>query len=172
MTTAWTFDPNLDDRAAEIAWQLRELTPDSSLIDKFKALSNLVPILARMTHLEEAALLESLRVRLQLRKGDLAGLKADIKSARKSQEAKKKGKNKVQEVKDLEEGFRLHPAIDFLGDFMSVCFRVNLPESNTGLLLLISDGEGVRAEVNPETLEIGERYKLAVKGQHEKERPP
>ena len=21
MTTAWTFDPNLDDRAAEIAWQ-------------------------------------------------------------------------------------------------------------------------------------------------------
>ena len=49
MTTAWTFDPNLDDRAAEIAWQTRELTPESPLTDKLRILSNLVPTLARMT---------------------------------------------------------------------------------------------------------------------------
>ena len=82
MTTAWTFDPALDDRAAEIAWQIRELTPDLPLTDKLKVLSNLVPTLARMTETDRAALLEKLRGRFRLRAGDLAGLKADIKAAR------------------------------------------------------------------------------------------
>ena len=69
MTTAWTFDPDLDDRAAEIAWQLRELTPESPTFDKLKALSNLGPTLTRMSNMEEAILLEELRERLKLTGG-------------------------------------------------------------------------------------------------------
>ena len=60
-------------------------------------------------------------------------------------------------MKDLEEGYRLHPAIDFPGEFMTIGFRVDLPDNETGLLLVISDGEGVRVEVDPETVEIGEQ---------------
>ena len=161
MTTAWAFDPALDDRAAEIDWQMRELTPDSPLTDKFKALANLVPTLARMTHLEEADLLESLRVRLQLKKGDLAVLKADLKAARKVRETKAKKKSESLEVQDLEEGFRLHPAIDFLGDFMTIGFRVDLPDNDVGLLMVISDGEGVRVDVAPATVEVeGQTYQV------------
>ena len=158
LKTAWPFNPAWDNRMAEIAWQTRDLTPESLLTDKLKVLSNLVPTLARMTELDRAVLLEELRERLKLRGADLAGLKADIKTARKSKEAKdKKDKRKFAAVNDLEEGFRIHPAIDFLGDAMSIGFRVNLPDNETGLLLVISDGQGVWAEVNPETVGIGER---------------
>ena len=143
---------------AEVAWQMGTSPRQHPLFDKLKRLSALVPTLARMSNMEAAAILEELRARLKLRAEDLAGLKADIKAARKEREAKsKRGQGKSQEIGDLEEGFRLHPAIDFLGEVMVIGFRVNLPENDTGLLLLISDGQGVRAEVNPETVEIGER---------------
>ena len=48
-----------------------------------------------MAHLEAAAMLEGLEGSLKLRAKDLSGLKADIKAARKAQEAKgKKGEGK------------------------------------------------------------------------------
>ena len=34
---------------------------------------------------------------------------------------------------------------------MTIGFRVDLPDNDTGLLLVISDGQGVRVEVAPET---------------------
>ena len=146
MTTAWPFDPNLDDRAAEIAWQLRELTSESHTFDKLKALSALVPTLASMTELDRAVVLETLRERLRIRTGDLAILKADIRETHKAQEAKKKkGQGKPRDISDLQEGLRLHPAIDFLGEAMTIGFRVALPDNETGLLLVFSDGQGVRA---------------------------
>ncbi len=158
LKTAWPFNPTQDDQKTEIAWQTRELTPKSPKSDKFKALSNLVPVLARMKNLEVAALLEELRERLKLRAGDLAGLKADVRAARKALEGRKrKGQGKTLEVKDLEENFRLHPAIDFLQEGMTIGFRVSLADNATGLLLVFSDGRGVRADVNPEAIEIGER---------------
>jgi hypothetical protein len=161
MTKAWPFDPGLNDQVAEIAWQIRELTPDSPTIDKLKALVPLAPILAKLSNLEASVLMEELRERLKLSAAGLTGLKADIKTARKSQEKKKKkekkGKASSSDIKDLKESFRLHSAIDFQDDFMSIGFRVNLPEKGTGLLLLISDGKGVRAELTPETVTIGER---------------
>jgi hypothetical protein len=49
MTTAWAFNPIWSDIEAEVWWQIRELTPDSPTFDKLKALSNLLPTLARMT---------------------------------------------------------------------------------------------------------------------------
>jgi hypothetical protein len=111
-----------------------------------------------MTHLETAGWLEELRKHLKLRAADLASLKSDIKTARKSLKTKeKKNKGPAPEVKDLEEVFRLHPAIDFLGDAMSIGFRMDLPENDSGQLLLISDGQSVRAEVNPDVIEIGNR---------------
>ena len=164
MTTAWPFDPALDDRAAEIAWQTRELTPESPLTDKLIALSNLVPTLALMTELDRAALLEELRERFKFRATDLAGLKVDIKAARKALEAKGRRKGKSLELADLEEGFRLHPAIDFPGEVMTIGFRVPLPDNESGLLLVISDGQGVRAEVDPEMVEIGDRVYQIKKG--------
>lgn len=158
LKTAWPFDPSWGDREAEVWWQVRDLTPDTPKADTFERLAGLAPTLARTTHLEVAALMERLKERLGLRTKDLNGLAADIKAARKAKETKeKKTKGPAPDVKDLEEGFRLHPAVDFLEEAMSIGFRVSLPENDTGLLLLVSDGQGVKAEVNPDTVEIGER---------------
>lgn len=158
MTTAWTFDPALDDRAAEIAWQLRELTPESPTFEKLKALSNLVPTLNRMSNMEVAALLEDLRVRLKLRAGDLAGLKADVKAARKFLGKKSKADAPALALGELEDVRRCHPATDFLGgpfpQAMTFGFRVPTPDGKEGLLLVLSDGRGVRAEVNAESVKL------------------
>jgi len=96
MTIAWPFDPALDDRAAEIAWQIRELTPDSPLTEKLKALSNLVPTLARMTELDRAAALEKLKELLRLPAKFLTAFQKDIQNTVKSK-AKTQGKNNGQE---------------------------------------------------------------------------
>jgi hypothetical protein len=158
MNTAWPFNPDWSDIEAEVWWQVRELTPDTPKADTLKRLAALAPVLAKLGNLETAALLEELRERLKLRAVDLSELKSDIKAARKAQKSNgKKVKGKTLDVKDLEEGFRLHPAIDFLGEAMTIGFRVSLTDNETGLLLIISDAQGVRAEVNPETVEIGER---------------
>lgn len=98
LETAWTFEPALDDQAAEIAWQIRELTPESPTFDKLKALSNLVPSLARMTELDRAAAQEKLKECLGLPAKFLTAFNKDIQKAVKTKEkAQAKGKNS-QEV--------------------------------------------------------------------------
>jgi hypothetical protein len=158
MTNVWPFDPALDDRAAEIAWQLRELTPESPTFDKLMALSNLLPTLARMSNMEVAALLEELRERLKLRVGDLAELKADVKAARKSLEKKSKQDVPAMALGELEDVRRCHPATDFLGgpvpQAMTFGFRVPTPDGKEGLLLVLSDGRGVKAEINLESVKL------------------
>jgi hypothetical protein len=154
---AWAFNPDWNDIEAEVWWQVRGLTPETPKEITRKRLAALTPVLAKFGNLEGGNLLEELRKCLKLRAGDLADLKADIKVARKSRGGKEKAKGKTPELKDLEEGFRLHPAIDFLGECMSIGFRVDLSDNETGLLFLISDGQGVKDAVAPETVEIGER---------------
>jgi hypothetical protein len=157
MKSAWPFNGAWSDAEAEVWFQVRELGPDTPKPEILRRLGTLAPLLAKLGNLEAAALVEELQVHLKLRRTDLTELKAAIKAARKAKEVKeKKGKSAAPNIKNLEEGFRLHPAIDFLGDSMTIAFQVNLPENDIGLLL-ISDGQGVRAEVNPETVEIGER---------------
>jgi hypothetical protein len=92
-----------------------------------------------------------LKGRCALDNSYFSALKKEIK------QAKAKTKRQKAQLGDLEEVRRLHPAIDFHEDFISVGFRVDLPDNDTGLLLLISDGEGVRDEVNPDTVEIAGR---------------
>jgi hypothetical protein len=143
----------------EIALLTQDLTAATPTIDKLKRLAPLAPLLAKLTNLEAAALVEELRERLKLRAADLKGLNADIKAARKSQE--KKGGAANLAVNDLEENRKLHPAIDFLGEVMTIGFRVSLPENETGLVLVSSDG---KAEVNPEMLQVGEQsYQVPLK---------
>jgi hypothetical protein len=158
LKAAWPFNPAWNDHEAEIYWRLKDLTPDTPKPETLMRLQPLAPILAKLGNLEVEALLEGVRERFRLRVLDLEALRKDIKAARKTQESKKekKGKGTVLELKDLEESFRLHAAIDFLGDTICVGFRVHTPENDTGLLLLISDGQ-VRTEVNPEMVEIAGR---------------
>jgi len=162
MNSAWAFNPDWSDAEAEVHWQVRDLTPQTPLSEKFKRLATLVPTLARLSNMEVAAILEGLRVRLKLRGEDLAGLRVDVKKARKEREAKeKKGQGNPQEIGDLQENLRLHPAIDFQADFMSVGFRVDLPDNGSGLLLVVSDGAGVKVEVAPEEIEMeGKAYQV------------
>jgi hypothetical protein len=96
MTTAWTFDPALDDRAAEIAWQTRELTPESPLTEKLRILSNLVPTLARMTEVDRVAAQEKLKERLGLPAKYLTAFQKDIQKAVKNK-AKTQEKSNGQE---------------------------------------------------------------------------
>jgi hypothetical protein len=158
LQNSFHFDPALSDEEVEVAWQTKILTPQTPLPEKLKRLATLTPTLARLSNTEVAAILEDLRTRLRLRGENLASLKADVKKARKDREAKeKKGQGKTKEIDDLQEGLRLHPAIDFLPEAMTIGFRVTLADNEPGLLLVFSDGQGVRAEVNPETVEIAER---------------
>lgn len=136
-------------------WEIEQITfgPETPLSEKLATLQRIVPVLAGMTHLDAAASLEDIRTRLKLRTADLAGLRADVKAARKAQE----GGGQDIELNSLGEVNRLHPAIDFVGDAMSIGFRVDLPDGETGNLLIISDGNEVRAEVSPETVKIGDK---------------
>jgi hypothetical protein len=154
LTTSWPYDPALNDHEAEIYWHLRGITSESATFDKLKALAPLAPILSKMAHLEAAAVLEGLKDRLKLRAKDLNDLTVDMKAARKKSN---QDGGQATALTDLGDVRRLHPAIDFHGDFMTVGFRVDLPDNDAGLLLVISDGEGVKVEVDPETIKMGEQ---------------
>ncbi len=152
LKTAWPFDPALDDHEAGIYWHLREVSSESATYDKLKALASLVPMLAKMSHLEAAGMLEKLKVLLGLRAKDLSGLAADVRAARRS---KNQDEGQATVLADLADVRRIHPAIDFFSDFMSIGFRVDLPDNDVGLLLVISDAQGVKVEVAPEQIEMG-----------------
>jgi len=154
LKTSRPYDPALNDHEADISWILRDITPESSTFDKLTALLPLAPILAKMTHLEAGAMLEKLKAKFNLRAKDLSSLEADVKQARKKAKAKK-GDSAAPALNDLEDVRRLHAAIDFIGECMTIGFRVDLPDNDTGLLLVISDGEGVKVEVGPEQIEMG-----------------
>lgn len=85
LTTSWLYDPALNEHEADVWWHLRGITPESATFDKLKALAPIAPILAKMAHLEVAAMLEGLKDRFKLRAKDLNGLTADVKAARKCQ---------------------------------------------------------------------------------------
>jgi hypothetical protein len=163
LKTAWAFNPAWDDQEAEIEWQIRELSLESPLADKLQVLPNLVPTLARLGNTQERAVLESLKDRLKLRAADLSGLKADVKAARKALESKGKS-GPAPALEDLEAVHRLHPAIDFKDDFMTLGFRADLRGGGEGLVLVLSDGQGVRWFLDPENIEWEENKYLIGKG--------
>lgn len=159
LKTAWLYNPALNDHETEIHWHLRNITAEDPTIAKIKALDRLIPILSEMGRTETNAILEGLRERLKLRAKDLTDLEFDIKRARKQKKVKETA---VLTLDKLTEVYRLHPAVDFPSDVATVGFRVDIPgnegETPVGLVLLISDGQGVRVEVDPERgVKIGER---------------
>jgi hypothetical protein len=158
LSTAWPFDPALNDHEADVWWHLRGVTPESATFDKLKALAPLAPILAKMAHLEVGAILEELKDRLNLRAKDLNSLTADVKAARKSLEKKSKQDVPAMALGELEDVRRCHPATDFLGgpvpQAMTFGFRVPTPDGKEGLLLVFPDGRGVKAEINPESVKL------------------
>lgn len=79
LKSAWTYDLALSNHEADIFWHLRDVTPDSPTFDKLIALTSLAPILAKMGHLEMAAMVERLKERYKLRAKDVKGLEEDIK---------------------------------------------------------------------------------------------
>ena len=77
-----------------------------------------------------------------------------IKAIRK-EIAKTKVKGKTL-VDDLEPDNRLHPAVDFQNGAMTLGFRVYNGESDA-LALIVSDGQSLRAMLNPKQVEINGR---------------
>lgn len=155
ISQAWAPDPSWNDTETEVWWRLRSVGPDSRTFDKLKALCGLAPLLAKLDHVEAALLLEAMRGRLKLRAKDLADLERDIKAARKALESKGKRERQAPELEDIEEARRLHPAVDFANDHMTIGFRIPLKDGEEGLLLLISDGQGVWVEINPDCVDLG-----------------
>ena len=92
LKTAWPFDPKLDDRAAEVAWLLRDLTPDTPLPEKLRALAALTPTLARLSHFEAEGILSDLASRLKLHSKFLSALRKDSHRPGKSRARDKRGK--------------------------------------------------------------------------------
>jgi hypothetical protein len=155
-------NPDLEKVFSEI--RNLNLNPYTPLPEKLNLLKASVPTLALMTNLDEAATLEEFRARLGLREKDLDALRADVKAARNEREEKeKRGQVKTQEISDLQEVLRLHPVLDFPSDAMIIGFRADLSDNGTGLVLVISDSQGVRHEINPEAVEAGGRLYQVTK---------
>lgn len=91
LKTALTFNAARTDQEAEGWWQTRDLAPDTPGPEKLKRLAALVPVLARLSQSEAAALLEELRQRLKLQAADLTALKGDLKQVRKEGRRRRKG---------------------------------------------------------------------------------
>ncbi|MCL6622876.1 MAG: hypothetical protein K6T55_12375, partial [Syntrophobacterales bacterium] len=68
----WTPEVGEAGPRAEIDQVLKSLDPKVSLAEKLSRLAPLAPMLARLSHLEAAAVMETLRERLKLRAADLA----------------------------------------------------------------------------------------------------
>jgi hypothetical protein len=101
--------------------------------------------------------IDYLKARCKLPVSWWSALKKDVREKRK----KAQNQNTKAKFGELEEVNRVHPAIDFQDEFMAIGFRVDLPDNVTGLLMVISDGESVRVEVGPETVEMrGRAYQV------------
>jgi hypothetical protein len=88
LETAWSFDPAWKDAEAEIAWQTKDLGPETPLPEKLKTLALVGPILARMSNAEEEAALAELQERLGLKNSHLRGVRKDINQTRKAKAKK------------------------------------------------------------------------------------
>jgi hypothetical protein len=127
------------------------LTKESSKPEILSRLSVFIAPLAKLPHLIQTAIFEDLKAKLGLRDKDLKAREKDIAQARKAGG----GRGIPPTVESLEEVRRLHAAADIRNGYMTFGFRVNLSGGEIGYLLLISDGTKVRAEINPETVELG-----------------
>jgi|GEM_PF-1797538 hypothetical protein len=146
------------DRKVDLENLVAGLTTDTPRPELLQRLAELVPALAGMSHLIVAGILEDLKQRLNLRAADLSGLKADIKAARKALEKRSKQSAPAPALAELEDVRRCHSATDFLGgpspQAMTLGFRVPTPDGKEGVLLVLSEGGGVRAEVNAESVKV------------------
>jgi hypothetical protein len=97
LKTAWPFNPAWNDHEAEVFWQVRDITPETSTPDKLKTLASIVPALARMTELDRVATQEKLKEHLGLPTKFLTAFSKDIQKAAKANSKKPKTDNS-QEV--------------------------------------------------------------------------
>ncbi len=154
------FDARIGDPEArgEVEKVIAGLAPDTPRPELLRRLAELVPVIARMSNLNAWELLEDLKYRLKLRGPELTALRADVKVARKALKKKSKQGAPALALAELEDVRRCHPAIDFLGgpspQAMTLGFRVPTPDGKEGVLLVLSEGGGVRAEVNAESVKV------------------
>lgn len=129
------------------------LTKDTPKEDAMAIIKGSMVLLFNLSPLELEEAIDYLKKRCKLPVSWWAALKKEVKKKR----SQAKNNTKAQaEFGELEEVNRVHPAVDFPGggQAMVVGFRVDLPENETGLLFIVSDDRGVRAEINPDLLEI------------------
>lgn len=161
-----TLDPAWNEPETQIRWGVHYLGTGTAKAETLRVLSGLVPHFAKLGNLEAAALLEEVRDRLKLRDRDLADLRRDIKAAPKSPpQAGEAGRERRPSLADLGSIHKLHPAVDFHGNVMTIGFRVDLSDDGGGfrgvLALVISDGSTVRVELDVSEVEIGGlKYKI------------
>ena len=161
LETTWLFNQAWSDPEAEVWWHLRTMTKDTPRAEVLKGLSTLAPDLAKMTHLDATRMLEAIKEQFHLKGKDLTALEKDIRAARKIRESRGKNQKKDQSVSDLQESHNLHPAIDFLEGAMTLGFRVNMPDGEQGLVMVLSDGQVIKDWVTPEEIEIdGQAYRI------------
>ena len=159
---AWQFDTALSDAEAEIEWQTRDLSPLTSKAVVLKGLAELAPGLARLNNLVIAGISERLKSRFKLANKEIKLFEQAIKIAKKT-----KTKNKVNRVKinDLQQGRFFHSAIDYQNNIMTLGFRVVLPDGETGISIMTSDGTNVKLYVDPVNIDLnGLSYKIKKGG--------
>jgi len=142
LKTAWTFNPAWSDAEAEIAWQTKDLTPQTPLPEKLKRLAALTPTLARLSNMEAAAILEELRARLKLRGEDLAGFKADLRAARKANGGKGEGGTKANGEPKYTANFP--GLVDIVATDEGPAFLVLTPDGPTVVLTWGVEGQTVQ----------------------------
>lgn len=162
LNNAWTFDSALSDAEAEVEWQTRDLSSLTPKAVVLKRLAELAPGLAPLNNLEIAAILERLKSKLELKKQEIKMLEKATNEAKK---LKEKNKGSGLKIKDLQQGRFFHSAIDFQNKFMTVGFRVNLPDGEIGITIIASDGDIDKFYVNPVNIDLnGLSYKIKKGG--------
>jgi hypothetical protein len=119
------------------------------------ALKPVVEKLAGMPPMEVEGYLDHLKTACKLNNESIKALRKEVQTKTKELQATGGQDSEHTSLETLQSVPRIHPAIDFHEDFITLGFRVDQGEDGDELVLVISDAHGIKALVNPKEVECG-----------------
>jgi hypothetical protein len=138
---------------SELIEGLSSETPPGELTDRLR---EMVPVLSSLKGFDLLDAFEKLKTHIPPKY--LKTLENEVQQAR-----KQRNEGESSDLESLEEHFPVHPALDFIDDAMTIGFRVDKKDSETGLVMVTSDSRGIRASIINGEVEIaGKKYKVSA----------
>jgi DNA primase len=129
---------------------------DLSLLKLSDALKPVVEKLAGMPPMEAEGYLDHLKTACKLNNESIKAIRKELQAkAKELQATAGRDDDQHTSLDSLQTVPRIHPAIDFHEDFMTLGFRVDQGEAGDGILLVLADSGQVKALVNQGQVECG-----------------